>query len=140
MTEPTTDPDRLFVYGTLRRGFDNPGRDVLEAHADHLGEATTQGTLILVKGLPGLLVRQGEAGRVRGDLYRLTDPQAALETLDRYEGVSGPTPGPYQRQPVAVHLPDQGTCQAWAYVWTGSVQGADEIASGDYLAHVGRPP
>ncbi len=30
--------DRLFVYGTLMRGFDHPMARLLAAHADFLGE------------------------------------------------------------------------------------------------------
>ncbi|MHC2399282.1 gamma-glutamylcyclotransferase (GGCT)/AIG2-like uncharacterized protein YtfP [Bradyrhizobium barranii subsp. barranii] len=40
--------DRLFVYGTLMRGFDHPMARLLAGHADFLGDATCRGRLVLV--------------------------------------------------------------------------------------------
>ncbi len=129
------DPDRVFVYGTLRPGFTNPGRDLLQRNSEHLGAAWTRGRLLIVQGLPALIVDAPDKGTVVGDLYRLEDPQAALEGLDRYEGVRGPAPGPYQRQLREVVLEGQDPCRAWVYVWTGPTVGARPVPEGDYRAY-----
>ena len=53
--------DRLFVYGTLMRGFDHPMARLLSANADFLGEATCRGRLYLVKHYPGLVLSDDPA-------------------------------------------------------------------------------
>lgn len=127
---------RVFVYGTLRPGFINPGRALLDREAEHLGRAWTRGRLVIVQGLPALLADAPEESRVIGDLYRLTDPEAGLDGLDRYEGVHGAGPGPYQRRLRGVALEGQEACQAWVYVWIGPTAGARPVPEGDYLAYV----
>ena len=48
--------DRLFVYGTLMRGFDHPMAQLLSRSADFLGPATCRGRLYLIKHYPGLVL------------------------------------------------------------------------------------
>ena len=48
--------DRLFVYGTLMRGFDHPMAQLLSRSADFLGTATCRGRLYLIKHYPGLVL------------------------------------------------------------------------------------
>lgn len=127
--------DRVFVYGTLRPGFVNPGRDLLDRQAEHLGPAWTRGGLVIVQGLPALLVDAPEGSRVVGDLYRLTEPGTGLAGLDRYEGVQGPIPGPYQRQLREVALEGEDPCRAWVYVWIGPTEGGRSVPGGDYRTY-----
>ena len=61
--------DRLFVYGTLMRGFDHPMARLLAGHAEFLGEATCRGRLVLVKHYPGLLLSDAPADIVHGELF-----------------------------------------------------------------------
>ena len=63
--------DRLFVYGTLMRGFDHPMARLLSANADFLGEATCRGRLYLVRHYPGLMLSDDSADVVHGELFRL---------------------------------------------------------------------
>ena len=48
--------DRLFVYGTLMRGFDHPMAQLLSRSADFLGAASCGGRLYLIKHYPGLVL------------------------------------------------------------------------------------
>ena len=48
--------DRLFVYGTLMRGFDHPMAQLLSRSADFIGEAKCRGRLYLIKHYPGLVL------------------------------------------------------------------------------------
>jgi len=66
--------DRLFVYGTLMRGFEHPMAQLLSRSAELIGEARCQGRLYLVKHYPGLLLSDDPADVVFGDLYRLRAP------------------------------------------------------------------
>ena len=63
--------DRLFVYGTLMRGFDHPMAQLLSRSADYLGPATCRGRLYLIKHYPGLLLSDEPSDIVFGEVYRL---------------------------------------------------------------------
>src|SRR5260370_9504871 len=78
--------DRLFVYGTLMRGFDHPMALLLSRSADFIGEARCRGRLYLIKHYPGLVLSGDPDDVVFGELYRLLAPKESLRELDRYEG------------------------------------------------------
>jgi len=64
--------DRLFVYGTLMRGFDHPMARLLSRNADFLGEARCRGRLYRmehhrIKYYPGLVLSDDPADVVFGE-------------------------------------------------------------------------
>ncbi len=126
--------DRLFVYGTLMRGFDHPMAKLLSRSADFIGEAQCRGRLYLIKHYPGLLLSDDPADVVFGELYRLRQPQELLREFDMYEacGEGFATPTEYIRQMLSVTLAD-GTAEAWTYVYNWPVTGLPRIASGRFL-------
>ena len=77
--------DRLFVYGTLMRGFDHPMAKLLSANADFIGEVRCRGRLYLVKHYPGLVLSDDADDIVFGELFRLRAPEALLREFDMYE-------------------------------------------------------
>jgi len=129
--------DRLFVYGTLMRGFDHPMARLLAGHAEFLGEATCRGRLVLVKHYPGLLLSDAPADIVHGELFQLRVPDELLRELDRYEacGEGFPEPTEYLRQLIEVTLPGGAITQAWTYVYNWPVTGLPHIESGRFLDH-----
>ena len=129
--------DRLFVYGTLMRGFDHPMARLLAAHADFLGEATCRGRLYLVKHYPGLLLSDEASDIVHGELFRLRTPEELLREFDMYEacGEGFPEPTEYLRKLVEVRLADGAAGQAWTYVYNWPVTELPVIASGRFLEH-----
>lgn len=94
---------RVFVYGTLKRGYPNSH---LLTNAELEGHFETEEKFPLVVGgefySPYLLNRQGEGYNVRGEVYRVDDDM--LEKLDELERVGIN----YTRKPVAVR-DGQGT-------------------------------
>ena len=74
----------LFVYGTLRSEFDNEYARLLRSQAEPVGRATVTGSIYRVQHFPAF--RPEPAGEVRGELYRLRDPETTLKALDEYEG------------------------------------------------------
>ena len=129
--------DRLFVYGTLMRGFDHPMARLLAGHAEFLGEATCRGRLVLVKHYPGLLLSDAPADIVHGELFQLRVPDELLRELDIYEacGEGFPEPTEYLRQLIEVTLPGGAITQAWTYVYNWPVTGLPHIESGRFLDH-----
>jgi len=132
----TQGPDLLFVYGSLRRGFELHG--VLTGlGARHVGKASLRGRLFDLGHYPGVKPSTAGADRVQGEVYRLVNPERALQILDRAEGLrpGAPADSLYRREAAAVTLEDASTAQAWVY-WLGRWSGPKRlIASGDYSKH-----
>jgi gamma-glutamylcyclotransferase (GGCT)/AIG2-like uncharacterized protein YtfP len=129
--------DRLFVYGTLMRGFDHPMARLLSQHADFVAEATCRGQLFLVKHYPGLLLSDAASDLVHGELFHLRVADELLRELDMYEacGEGFPEPTEYLRQLIEVTLPDGTTEKVWTYVYNWPVTDLPRIASGRFLDH-----
>ncbi|MEY9754971.1 gamma-glutamylcyclotransferase family protein [Bradyrhizobium yuanmingense] len=127
--------DRLFVYGTLMRGFDHPMARLLAGHAEFISEATCRGRLVLVKHYPGLLLSERASDIVHGELFHLRVPDELLRELDMYEacGEGYPEPTEYLRQMVEVTLPDGASEKAWTYVYNWPVTDLPIIESGRFL-------
>ncbi|WP_291866572.1 gamma-glutamylcyclotransferase family protein [Bradyrhizobium sp.] len=127
--------DRLFVYGTLMRGFDHPMAQLLSRAADFIGGARCHGRLYLIKHYPGLVRSDDPAEIVFGELYRLRQPQALLREFDMYEacGEGFAEPTEYLRQLLTVTLEDDAASEAWTYIYNWPVTGLPRIASGRFL-------
>ena len=128
--------DRLFVYGTLMRGFDHPMARLLAGHAEFLGEATCRGQLFLIKHYPGLVLSDAASDLVHGELFHMRVPDELLRELDMYEacGDGFPQPTEYLRQMLSVTLDDGSATDAWTYVYNWPVTKLPRIESGKFLA------
>ncbi|HSH06357.1 MAG TPA: gamma-glutamylcyclotransferase family protein [Burkholderiales bacterium] len=133
---------RLFVYGTLRKGAGHEMHRVLARAARRVGFATVRGALVDLGSYPGLVITDDDAGRVKGEVYALEPDgaEAALALLDAYEGCapSDPPPHEYRREPVRVTFDDGAECEAWTYVLNSPCAGLPRIADGDYVAWLRR--
>ena len=95
---------KLFVYGTLKRGYYN--HKSLMKGAKYLGDAKLDGYCIFNLGsYPGIMPKPGFF--VWGELFEITDDM--LDPLDRLEG----HPTLYKR--TAVSIGNMG--DAWVYVY-----------------------
>jgi len=95
---------------------------VLARGATFLGEGSVAGSLLDLGRYPGLV---GGAGRVRGELYRLDDPEL-LPVLDREEGYN------FRRSTTIVTLASGRRLRAWVYRYRGARERAMPIPHGDY--------
>lgn len=113
---------RIFVYGTLKRGFHAHGL-MQNAPAAFLREATTAPRFQLydIGAFPGLVEDESLEGGVKGELFEV--PEAALKDLDRYECVSR---GLFRRGEVEL---EDGS-KSLAYFFNMSLEGAHRIESG----------
>src|ERR1700716_1481051 len=127
--------DRLFVYGTLMRGFDHPMAQLLSRSAEYLGDARCRGRLYLVKHYPGLVLSNDPGEVVFGELYRLRQPDALLREFDMYEacGEGFAQPTEYVRQMLAVTRDGDAAEQAWTYIYNWPVSNLPRIESGRFL-------
>jgi gamma-glutamylcyclotransferase (GGCT)/AIG2-like uncharacterized protein YtfP len=126
---------RLFVYGTLMRGFDHPMAQLLSRSADFIGAARCQGRLYLVKHYPGLVLSHDPADVVFGELYRLRAPDELLREFDMYEacGEGFAEPTEYVRQMLPVTSQDNSVDEAWTYLYNWPVAHLPRIVSGRFL-------
>ena len=127
--------DRLFVYGTLMRGFDHPMAQLLSRSAEFIGEAHCRGRLYRVKHYPGLVLSNEPSDVVFGELYRLRAPQELLREFDMYEacGEGFAAPTEYIRQMLTVTLDDGTASEAWTYIYNWPVAHLPRITSGRFL-------
>jgi gamma-glutamylcyclotransferase (GGCT)/AIG2-like uncharacterized protein YtfP len=127
--------DRLFVYGTLMRGYEHPMAKLLSANADFLGEASCRGRLYMVKHYPGLVLSDDANEIVHGELYRLRAADELLREFDMYEacGEGFPEPTQYVRTMFSVTLADGAPSPAWTYLYNWPVATLTLIGSGRFL-------
>ena len=127
--------DRLFVYGTLMRGFDHTMAKLLAANADFLGDATCRGKLYLVRHYPGLVLSDNTGDIVHGELFRLRARDELLREFDMYEacGEGFKQPTEYVRETLRVSLADGSASEAWTYVYNWPITKLPRIASGRFI-------
>jgi gamma-glutamylcyclotransferase (GGCT)/AIG2-like uncharacterized protein YtfP len=130
---------RLFVYGTLRRGYAGDPAQFLAQHAEFIRRVQIPGRLYYVgtfadgRPYPGLV--SAVDGQVQGDLWEMREPAALLGYLDAYEGLTGDAAvDEYARE--LVSIPETGE-QAWCYRWLRPVLPENWISSGDFLVAAG---
>ena len=127
--------DRLFVYGTLMRGFDHPMAKLLSRSADFIGEAQCRGRLYLVKHYPGLMLSDDPTEIVFGEVYRLHQPAELLREFDMYEacGEGFEEPTEYVRRMLPVTSGNGAASEAWTYLYNWPVTHLPRIATGRFL-------
>jgi gamma-glutamylcyclotransferase (GGCT)/AIG2-like uncharacterized protein YtfP len=128
---------RLFVYGTLMRGFSRDLQDKFQVTP--LGQGTIRARLYDLGSYPGAKIG-GDSSEdwVKGELYQLADPGPAILTLDEYEGYSHlePRKSLFIRELVTVTLEGGRKRKAWTYLYNRPVDEANLIPSGNYRDRV----
>ena len=102
---------------------------VLAPRSTFLGHGGVRGRLLDLGRYPGLI---DGAGRVRGEVYRLDDPEL-LPVLDREEGYN------FERRRAIVTLANGRRVRAWVYHHRGPQNRAVPIPGGDYRRVRPRP-
>jgi len=118
----------LFAYGTLMRGYAR--HRVLASAATFVGAGRVRGRLLDLGRYPGLV---DGAGNVRGEIYRLDDPEL-LAVLDREEGYN------FDRRRATITLASGRRARAWVYRYRGHQENAVVIPDGNYRRAHPCPP
>jgi pyruvate carboxylase len=129
--EPQT--DKLFVYGTLRRGYE-PHSYLRRQSARFLDDGIISGRLYDLGEYPGAVPSKSPEDEIRGELYELRNPKAHLRILDEVEEFDPqhPEKSLFVRRPAEVRLTSGETVEAWVYFLPRKPRNARLIASGDF--------
>jgi len=126
-------PQRLFVYGTLRRGAHHPMHRVLRRYAVYEGKALACGVLYRLKGYPGA-VRSAYCRTIGGELYRIRRPHKLWPLLDRYEACGPEFTPPYEyRREILTVQRKRRFFKAYTYIYRYDVRNGRYIVSGEWL-------
>ena len=129
-------PELVFFYGTLMSGFKRPGRAPIESNLTLVGRGSISAALFDLGIYPAAI--PASDSRVRGEVYRMTEPELVLRALDEIEGFrpGQPEASLYTRVNATVTFDDGRTEDAWAYFYNAPLGQAQRIESGDYLKHL----
>lgn len=118
----------LVAYGTLMRAFGGCERLGVADRVSFVSECRFAGRLYDLGRFPGAV--PGDAV-VRGDLFRLHDPQV-WPVLDRYEGYDSDQEQASLFVRRRVHLKDPTDHSAWVYWYNGDAAEHSLVPSGDW--------
>ena len=135
---------RLFVYGSLRKGFESPAYGYISSYFDFLAHAKAPGMLYDLGEYPAATPNKDAAhndASIVGELYTIRNVDEfewAIAQLDDYEGVdaSYDEPALYYRSKVSVLCEDGQSLDAWIYWYKGDTAGKPVVASGDILEYL----
>lgn len=133
-------PQKLFVYSSLRSGFQHPAYTYISKYFSLEGEALVKGKLYdLGNQIVGTPTQEDDF--VKGELYTIKEPAEfswALAQLDDYEGVMNDDEGIlplYIRSLNTVYINGRED-KAWIYWYNRTVHEGKFIESGDILAYL----
>lgn len=137
MDTPVT---HLFVYASLRQGFENPFFEYIKNHFDFVGSGYVHGVLYDLGDYPVGVPHPDY--RIIGELYEAKSPDDfdwSIAQLDDYEGMN-PEEGeraPYNRMIDTVYC-NGNTYRAWIYWYTGEINSNIIVESGDVFEYMRR--
>ena len=129
----------LFVYGSLRSGFQSPAYEYISRFFELVGDAKAKGKMYDLGEYPAAKPTDEECNIV-GELYRIRNEKEfdwAIGQLDDYEGVNVEDDEEqlYRREITEVLINDQPV-KAWIYWYNGDVSDRPVIASGDMMEYL----
>lgn len=127
---------RLFVYGTLRKGFRSHGL-LQRFRPRFLGTGHVQGRLFCLGEYPGARECARDTDRVQGELYWLPRAEAAFRVLDGFEGFHPVrlASNEFERKETIVTTAGGGETRAWIYWLSPTHSCGRRIPSGNYAPH-----
>ncbi len=129
----------LFLYGSLRQGFNNPAFAYISNYFTLVGNATVQGKLVDMGNYP--VGVPDNDNTIIGELYQLNEMEQfdwAFSQLDDYEGlhVEENEIPLFLRKQTTVTLLNKTVNQSWIYWYNGDVTNKPTITSGDIFEYI----
>lgn len=130
---------QLFVYGSLRSGFNHPAYSYISNNFELVGSAKVKGKLYDLGEYPAAVPANDES-YIIGELYRLKEEQEfswVIAQVDDYEGVNTePGETALYRRDITTVFVDNRAVDAWIYWYNRDVSGNPLIISGDVLQYI----
>ena len=129
----------LFVYGSLRSGFQSHAYEYISRFFTLVGNAKVKGILVDMGEFPAGIPCEEER-YITGELYQIKNSHEfswAMGQLDDYEGVNAEEEHEHQyRRAVTEVICNDMPLEAWIYWYNGDTSGRPVIASGDILEYL----
>lgn len=131
---------QLFVYGSLRQGFNHAAYEYITQYFNLVGRGKAKGRLFDLGEYPAAVPCE-EQFEIIGELYQIINEDEfdyAIAQLDDYEGVdaSYDQTSLYTRAISDVILENGTSARAYIYWYTGDVSGKPVVESGDVLEYI----
>ncbi len=132
----------LFVYGSLRSGFQSPAYEYISRYFQLVGNGKIPGELFDLGEYPAAIPSSKNNHYIVGELYAIKSADEfdwAFAQLDDYEGVTTEQgEKPLYKRELADVLVNDSIVKAWVYWYNGDVTGKPSIPSGDILDYLRR--
>jgi gamma-glutamylcyclotransferase (GGCT)/AIG2-like uncharacterized protein YtfP len=130
----------LFVYGSLRKGFQSSAYEYISRYFELVGDARVRGCLVDLGPYPAGVPDQTGDRYIVGELYKIKNENEfswAIGQLDDYEGMDPESDEIqlYRRELTDVQFNNE-VLPAWIYWYNGDVTGKPVIDSGDLLQYL----
>ncbi len=130
--------EHLFVYGTLRKAFENDILRPILPYIKFQGIGFLKGKLFDLGEYPAVIESSSDSEKVKGEIYEIKDPEIVFNVLDEYEGVNDVT-AEYSRRKKIVSFTKGKRIKSWVYIYNQSFHSKlNQIKDGDYLAFINR--
>ena len=129
---------QLFVYGSLRKGFEHPAFKYITSYFHFVSHGKVKGLLYDLGEYPAAIPDK-EEHYIVGELYSINEPDEfsyAIAQLDDYEGINPEEGSSLYRRELATIYTDHYMTNAWVYWYNGRLEDQPIIASGDVLAYM----
>lgn len=128
--------EHLFVYGTLRKGYDLKLMEKVKSLIRYIGQGKVNADLYDLGRYPGA-IRSSGGKEVIGDVFELGDPKKVLLTLDKYEGIEeNESASEFVRRKSRVKLRSGQMITAWVYWYNFDPANKVRIKQKNYLNYL----
>jgi len=130
---------KIFVYGSLRSGFQSPAYNYISKYFTLVGNAKVKGLLFDMGDYP-VAISTNDEKFIVGELYDIKNQEAfdfAIAQLDDYEGLNTEEGEAsfYKRTEEEIYI-NNTTEKGWVYWFTGDIINKPIVESGDVLAYI----
>lgn len=118
--------------------FNNDNSHFLKENGIYFGDGYFLGRLFNIGEYPGAVSSNLKNERVFGRVFKIGNPQKVFPILDEYEeiGKKYKFPNEFIRRKIKVYLNKGSEFDSWVYLYNKSLNGLEQIHSGNYFEYI----